>query len=143
MDRQEAIAELRELVKPGDTVRTILRHRSQSGMFRAISAVVPFTREDGKPGIYNLDYLIAQAVPGLKWSDRWGGIKQSGAGMDMGFNLVYTLSRALYGDGYPCQLAADGSGRCPSNEHVNSRELARVHNTAGHTDGYAVSHSWL
>jgi hypothetical protein len=143
MDRQEAIAELRELVKPGDTVRTILRHVSQSGMFRTISMVIPFTREDGRPGIRSLDYLAAQAVPGLKVSRRWDGIEQGGAGMDFGFNLVYSLSRALYGDGYPCQLAADGSGRCPASEHVNSRELARVHSTAGHTDGYAVSQNWL
>ena len=38
-ERDEAIANLREILKPGDTVYTILRHVSKSGMSRVIDAV--------------------------------------------------------------------------------------------------------
>jgi hypothetical protein len=34
-----------------------------------------------------------------KFGDR-NGIRVGGCGMDMGFHLVYTLSRALFDDGY-------------------------------------------
>lgn len=141
MDKDEAISKLRELVKPGDTVLTILRHRSQSGMFRCISLVIPVLNDDGTPGIRDISWLAVQAVPGLKLSKRHYGIEQGGAGMDMGFHLVYTLSGALYGDGYPCVIDAAGNGRCPSNWHINGGGWSRY--PAPHIDGYAVSQSWL
>lgn len=43
-ERDEAITKLREWIKPGDTVYTILDHVSSSGMSRAIRVVVPYTR---------------------------------------------------------------------------------------------------
>jgi hypothetical protein len=45
-ERAEAIQELRKLLKPGMTVRTILRHVSSSGMSRTIDLVIPTTRVD-------------------------------------------------------------------------------------------------
>lgn len=39
-ERAAAIAKFRELVEPGDTLYTILRHVSRSGMQRSISVVV-------------------------------------------------------------------------------------------------------
>ena len=38
--------------------------------------------------------------------------------MDMGFALVYGLSRTLYRDGHKC-LGDKGKTRCPSNDHSN------------------------
>lgn len=41
----EAIAQLREWIKPGDTVYTILESTSRSGMSRQIRTVIPYIRE--------------------------------------------------------------------------------------------------
>jgi len=88
--QKEAITKLREILKPGNTVYTILRHVSQSGMYRRISLVV---FKKNKP--YFLDYWAAQALGWHEDRDK-GGIKVSGCGMDMGFHLVYTLSRVIF-----------------------------------------------
>jgi hypothetical protein len=88
-EREEAIAKLREILKAGDTVYTILRHVSKSGMLRHISV---FTFPGGEP--MQWDYNVARA---LDWPLAKGnGIKVDGAGMDMGFHLVYCLSATLF-----------------------------------------------
>ena len=82
-------ADLRSILPPGSTVYTILRHVSRSGMQRRISllAVVNGT-------ISQLDGLAKDA---LGWrTHKEGGIVANGCGMDMGFDLVYRLGRALY-----------------------------------------------
>lgn len=110
-DQRDALDQLRRELKPGTTVHTILRHVSRSGMSRSISAVVISKRGE----VHTLDYLIARAGLG-KVDQRNGGIRIGGAGMDMGFALVYGLSRALYPDGHRCT----GDARtCPSNDHAN------------------------
>jgi hypothetical protein len=45
--------------------------------------------------------MVARAI-GWKFDQVHGGVKVDGAGMDMGFHLVYTLSQVLYGaqEGY-------------------------------------------
>lgn len=89
--RNEAIVTLRELLPKGTTVYTILRSASASGMTRRISVAIG--RPDGS--IRNLDFLAARA---LGWSlSNKGGLVIKGAGMDMGFHLVYSLSASLYG----------------------------------------------
>lgn len=97
-DRAEAIAYLRELFANdsrdgGPTVRTILRHCSQSGMTRDISIVYV----DDAGTLRNITYSAGLAL-GWTLTDRNGSraIKVGGAGMDMGFHLVYTLSRVLF-----------------------------------------------
>ena len=93
---EQAKAHLRTLLKPGQTVYTILNHRSASGMSRSISAVV-----SGKDGeIEKLDYWIARAK-GEHIDPRHGGIKMTGCGMDMGFSLVYNLGCMLWSTGTP------------------------------------------
>jgi hypothetical protein len=47
--RQAATAQLREWIKPGDTVYTILEHVSRSGMRREIRVVLPYVRDDRPP----------------------------------------------------------------------------------------------
>lgn len=117
-ERAEAIAELRKMLKPGTTVSTILRHVSSSGMSRSISAVIA----DKQGRVITLDWLLVRA--GIGTFDRThGGIKMGGCGMDMGFALVYDLSRTLYLNGYKC-TGHDGTGRaprCASNDHSNYR----------------------
>lgn len=90
MEQQEAIAKLRELCPAGTTVYTVNRYTTSSGMGRVISA---FIIKDGEP--YDLDFLIVRA--GLyKFNQKHGGLMVRGAGMDMGFHVVYQLSRTLH-----------------------------------------------
>lgn len=94
-DMQDALEKLRALLPKGTAVYTILRHVSASGMTRDISVVIP--RDGGS--ILTLDFLIERAGLG-KRGPKGKGIRVTGAGMDMGFHVVYHLGRALYRDGY-------------------------------------------
>lgn len=108
--RDEAIREFKKLVKPGDTLYTVLRHVSRSGMMRHISV---YAIKKGETRM--LDHLAHKI---LDWPrvpfGKGEGIKVSECGMDMGFHLVYSLSAAVYGSGYRC-----AGKKCRSNEHVN------------------------
>lgn len=97
-DRAEAIAKLQEILKPGDTLHTILRNVSQSGMSRVISVVK--TTEDGE--IICLDWHIDRAglYKRTPASSRHDGLKVGGCGMDMGFAVVYDVAQAVFQDGY-------------------------------------------
>ena len=99
-EREEAIETLREVLSPGDEVYTILRHVSRSGMSRSISLIVNATNSDGVgTSPWDISYLAARAMDDRIDRDR-GGIKISGAGMDMGFALVYNLGRTLWPEGF-------------------------------------------
>ena len=79
------------------TAYTILRSVSASGMTRHISLVVAGVNDEGKADLYDITWLAAHAL-GEKVQERNGyrTIKVNGAGMDMGFHLVYNLSSVLY-----------------------------------------------
>lgn len=120
-EKDEALATLRELCPVGSTVYTNLRHVSQSGMSRVISVHVV---KNG--AIRDISYLVAK-VTGFKLSNKFDGLTVGGAGMDMGFHVVYSLSRALYPDGHKC-TGSNGYTKagnrssitaCPSNDHNN------------------------
>lgn len=121
-DKQAAIARLRSVLNPGDTVYTILRHVSRSGMQREISCLAfdrnvlwdaemsarGYTRQTrdkmvadkiAREGIMTIDYEVSRAI-GARIG-KHGGIVVGGTGMDMGFHLVYSLGRALWPDGTP------------------------------------------
>jgi hypothetical protein len=119
-ERTEAIERLREWVKPGDTVYTVLRHISRSGMQREIGVLVPRSGEPGQPADFlHPNHAVATAI-GSRLGKR-DGVIMGGCGMDMGVALVYELSYALYGAGYACL----GKGKCPSCYHVNHRDRIR------------------
>lgn len=126
-ERDEAIEQLREALSPGDEVYTILRHVSRSGMSRSISLIINATNSDGV-GVspWDISYLAARAMGDRVDRDR-GGIKISGAGMDMGFALVYNLGRTLWPEGFDTW---EGYWR---NEPL-------THDPDG---GYALRHRWL
>lgn len=132
-EKLQAIESLRAIVKPGDTVYTILRHVSSSGMTRHISVIV--IGDDKKPMM--LDYLITKVL-GYKRvpMNKGEGVIVGGAGMDMGYHLVYNLSRALFADTFECI-----GDNCPANDHVNGDNNRKPHK---HSDGgYALRHEWL
>jgi hypothetical protein len=100
-EKQEQTARLREWMPEGSTVYTILRHVSASGMSRDISLIVPRIDENGKVGFIHPNYVAAKVL-GDRLVSKNGSdaIRIGGCGMDMGFHLVYSLSYALYGNGY-------------------------------------------
>jgi hypothetical protein len=74
------------------TVYTILRRVSSSGMTRHISLKVAQGGE-----IYDITYTAALALGDkLHEVNGFNTIKVNGAGMDMGFHLVYNLSSVLF-----------------------------------------------
>lgn len=135
-DVEQSLANLREWLKPGDTVYTILRSVSRSGMSRRIQVVIPYTEQRpcdchtyppaaphfiGPPRVDFLhpNFAVA-AVLGLPLNDT--GIAMGGCGMDMGFALVYELSSKVFPT-YRCLgQREDGRALCPSNYHVNHHE---------------------
>jgi hypothetical protein len=139
-DPQDYIEELREILPPGTKVYTVLRHVADSKMTRWISPIViDIDDRSGKPKIRDISYLLKWAFPSHFQTDkRWEGLKRVGVGMDMGFDLVYTLARLLYREGFECI----GEG-CPSNDHSNGdRDYTPGH--CVHSDGgYALTQEWL
>ena len=98
MNKEEAIKILKEKIKKGDTLWTQLKHISQSGMMRHISV-----RQIKNNYPFDWSRLVAIALDWKQAKNKFGGyngIKVGGCGMDMGFHLVYTLSKVLYDDGY-------------------------------------------
>ena len=151
-EKQEAIDYLRTILEPGDTVYTILRHVSRSGMMRVIGAI---QMTEDSPN--DITPRAAKALGEPLDRDRWG-VKVGGCGMDMGFHLVYNLSYTLFPDSFYCI-----GENCPSNDHTNlylipapeGTCLDHVERKTGvcrkkdckpwkHSDGgYALRHRWL
>lgn len=138
-EREKYIAQLRETLKPGDTLHTVLRSVSRSGMSRCID--VYFLTPDGKGGVQKqwLSYWIARAC-GFTFQDKRGQaecIKITGCGTDMGFEIVYQLGRVLFPAGFDC-----AGERCPSNDHANGDRDRTPHRHTG-DGGYAFRQEWL
>jgi hypothetical protein len=87
-----AAANLHGTLSPGNRVYTVLRHVSASGMSRNIDVYV---FRDNRP-VY-LTGAVANLLDAKRAKDN--SIQISGCGTDMGFEIVYRLSRALYPNG--------------------------------------------
>jgi len=155
-ERDEFIAKLRETLKPGDTLYTVLRSVSRSGMSRVIDVYHFTTGDDGKLSKSWLSYWIAKAC-GLSFQRgecrKPEGIKIGGCGMDMGFHIVHTLARTLYPDGFGVELiypnGSRGRGNTPAMaakaiEHGATCYGRNGTNSGWDTDGgYALHQEWL
>lgn len=89
-ERDESIAYLLSILKPGDTLTTVHRHTSRSGMQREISVVLNDTC---------LDYHVSRVIK--RRIGKHDGIVMGGCGMDTGFQLVYLLGCYLWPNGTP------------------------------------------
>jgi len=100
-ERAEQIAQLRKWFPKGSTVYTILRSVSRSGMQRQIS-VVGLLGGDGQLHPIHPNWSVAKVLGRrLNKGGANDAIIINGCGMDMGFEIAYSLSAALYdGDGY-------------------------------------------
>jgi hypothetical protein len=106
-EKAEAREYLLTLLKPGDTILTNLRRVSASGMSRLIQCLVIV---DGEPR--DISYHVAKLS--YSYDSKTGYVRAGGAGMDMGFSVVYNLSSALFPNGFDCI-----GENCPSNDHRN------------------------
>lgn len=109
---RERLADL----KPGTTIYTNLRRVSASGMSRLISVHVV---QDGE--IRDISHPVA-VLTGSSFNRDVFALRVQGAGMDMGFHVVYSLGRKLFPDG------------------VKSRKAGYPEDRDG---GYAFDHRWL
>lgn len=133
---QECKDQLRKWIKPGDTVYTVLKHVSRSGMYRAIDL---FVIHDNRP--VRVSGWASDLLEG--YDNRHEACRASGCGMDMGFHLVYNLSYLLFPE-YDCladSLKDSPYRYCPSPDHVNHNGDCRSNTT--HHDGYALRHEWM
>lgn len=113
---------MRSQVRPGDTVYTVLRHVTKSGMTRWIDACIMVNNEP----VYISGY-VAKIIDATT-SREHGGVKMPGVGMDMGFALVYEFSARLFPEGFDIPQGSYG------------RNGMEDHDPDG---GYALKHRWL
>lgn len=94
MERDMAIENLRNYLKPEQCVYTKLNYVSRSGMKRVIDLYVVSGNE-----IVRITWNAAAAING-NYDIKREGLTMNGCGMDMGFAAVYDLSHAVFGNGY-------------------------------------------
>lgn len=88
-EQQQAINELSTILRDiqQDTIYTVIRHVSSSGMQREISVKMI---DAGR--IIHLDWLVSTALG--KKIGKHNGIVMKGCGMDMGFALVDSINHS-------------------------------------------------
>ena len=114
----EARDYLLEMVKPGTTVYTDLRHVNRMGDQRWMDVFIV----DGER-IRNITSLVCKAAD-LTYCTRRHALKIGGGGMDMGLQVVYNLGCSLWPTGTP-EPHGTRNGEPDSN------------------GGYALRHQWL
>lgn len=113
-ERQEAIAmftdpDYGDPLQPGDTLYTICRSVSRSGMSATYSVYRIAHDRDGKEYMQYLTYRVAKATGHRLQRHPVGGndvIRMDGCGYDRAYQIVYDLSRAVFGDGYALKQSA-------------------------------------
>jgi hypothetical protein len=93
-DRAEAKGYLSEAVKEGDTIYTLVKKVSPSGMSRQMVVII---RTD--TGVRNISRIVARTLGYKVCKDR-DCFSISGCGQDMGFAVAYDIGAELFGDGY-------------------------------------------
>lgn len=89
IELQNAKDKLIGLLSDTDTIYTVLRSVSKSGLSRSISFYIIDNKE-----IININYYI-KTLLGYKFNKTRDGLIVKGGGMDMGFHVVHTLLREL------------------------------------------------
>lgn len=94
-DKQAALNNLKEWVREGDTVFTVLRSVSRSGMSRRIDVL----KMNGSERCYLTGAMACVGIAGMRQSlQDWSqgkGASIPGCGMDMGFHAVDGLRLTL------------------------------------------------
>ena len=124
-ETEETLEYLRSILKPGSEVYTTVKSVAKSGMSRTMKLHVVL---DGK--IQGITYSVACVLGDPIQKD--GTIRVHGCGMDMGFHIVYTLSRILFPDGFIHAEAVKEYGR-------NGTPATKLDKNGG----YALEQRWL
>jgi len=148
---EEWTAELRQDLKPGDVIHTLIRGVAASGMSRHID-VYRFVVEDGRIRKYWLSPRVA-AICGFTFDEKKECIRISGCGMDMGHHIVYSLSRRLFPDGFgEIGTYPNGSTGRPASRDMAEKAIAagatfygRNGERSGWSNdgGYALVQEWI
>lgn len=96
-EQTEQVEALKGILQVGDTVYTVLRSVSKSGMFRRMDV---YAIKDNRP--VWLTSRVAKLISCRYGVEDWrksAGLGVSGCGMDMGFHVVNSLSYAIFGNG--------------------------------------------
>lgn len=101
--KEDARKYLLQYCPPGTRIYCVLRSAARSGMSRVIQLFVV----DPSDGRLVLLGQWAARLLDRQFDRDWNGVRSRGAGMDMGFELVYALSCALY-----CQDGYTREGAC-------------------------------
>lgn len=119
--RDEAVAWLRARIEVGAHLYTTVTHVAKSGMSRRIKVlmVVPDEGGRGNHQIWNISGWVAEATNRKKHSNEMS-VVVNGCGMDMGFELIYTLGRVMFPDGF-----------CPSSIGIRPHDGKRVNVNIG------------
>ena len=130
-----ALELLQGWLTPGATVYTILRHVSRTGNTREVSVVI----QTPAGNMVHPNKAVA-TLTGMHLNKRFDAIVTQSGGMDVGFEIVYNLGRAMYPAGI-CK----GTRKChvdPSKGH--SRPAAGSDEGHSYQDaGYAFRQEWL
>lgn len=99
-EREAVLDQLRAIYPRGSAVTTVYMRGNRTGDAHWIMVLAaPSHTRLGGSYVRRVSYLIAQA--GIGRHDRDGQtVVMSGGGMDMAYDIVDRLSRALYGEGY-------------------------------------------
>ena len=89
IEKQEAMAQLKDMLKNGDTIYTSLMQVSASGMYRHIK---PILIKNNEPLL--LSYFVSKVLD-YPYKNKTYAVGVGGCGMDMGFHLVNNLEHAL------------------------------------------------
>lgn len=90
-EKERELKKLQDWIKPDQKVWTKVTHIAQSGMSRSIEPYIVVGRD-----IINITYSVS-VVLDLSIDQRHGGVRLSGCGMDMGYDLVDRLRYVMYG----------------------------------------------
>jgi hypothetical protein len=134
-ERQKAVEDLKRYLKPGDTVYTSIVYVARSGMARWIRLYVFRANHQKECAPVNITWDAAIATT-YKYDTGYDALRVDGCGTDVGFEAVYTMSRAMWPHGYTCS----GEKRCHSNDHTNGDRNYKRH--LHHDGGYALSQRW-
>lgn len=115
---EQSKTQLLKWLKPGDTVFTILRHVSRSGMCRHIAILV----QTPEGHMQEISSYVADLLDHRRAKD--GSLIVGGCGMDMGFSIVYNLGYSLWPKG-------------------TSEPHSKRNGEPDSDGGYALKHKWL
>ena len=93
VQRETALHTLRDMIAHGSTIYVLLRHRNELGTCRWLEF---YHIHDGT--LKRITWDVAVAIQG-EYCREHDALTVEGTGLDVGYESVDTLSRALYGTG--------------------------------------------